>query len=81
MRKSKKRLFLIDTNLFVSAIKKPHMKKRSLDLILEIINNEDIELVANKYLMREINKYSKIFESETVKHIVNGLKDKIKLLI
>lgn len=39
--------FLVDTNVFVAAIKNPGKKAGAIDLILELILNEEICLVGN----------------------------------
>ena len=45
--------FLVDTNIFVAAIKKPEKKTGALDLILEIISNERFRLIGNDLLLLE----------------------------
>ena len=50
--------FLVDTNLFVTAIKNQEKKAGALDLLLELIVNEEIHLVGNDLLLLEFDKYS-----------------------
>ncbi|MCZ7401749.1 MAG: PIN domain-containing protein [Candidatus Methanoperedens sp.] len=74
------RLFLVDANVFIAAIKNPDKKARSLDLIIELVENENISLVGNDLLLLEFGKYSEKFRSETASHLLKRLKDKIKLV-
>src|SRR5450759_799878 len=74
------RQFLVDANVFIAAIKNPDKKGCSLDLILELIENEKICLVGNDLLLLEFGKYSEKFRSETASHLLKKLKDKIKVV-
>ncbi len=56
-RKSVTNRFLIDTNVFIASIKNPDRKTGSLDLILNLIANPDINLMGNDLLMLELSKY------------------------
>ncbi len=69
--------FLVDTNLFVAAIKNPRKKAGALDLLLELISNDEIHLVGNDLLMMEFDKYSDKLKSKTTSHLIKKLKDKI----
>jgi len=69
--------FLVDTNLFVAAIKNPEKKAGALDLLLGLISNEEIHLVGNDLLLVEFAKYSEKFKSNTTSHLIKKLKDKI----
>lgn len=81
MKRSKKNIpaFFPDTNLFVSAIKNPEKKPYSLDLLLELVNNEDLTLIGNKYLFREIEKYQQELESSMARELLSGLKKKMRI--
>jgi predicted nucleic acid-binding protein len=72
--------FLVDANVFIAAIKNPGNKTRSLDLIIELIDNKKISLVGNDLLLLEFEKYSEKFKSETASHLLKRLKDKIKVV-
>jgi predicted nucleic acid-binding protein len=72
--------FLVDANVFIAAIKNPGNKTRSLDLIIELIDNKKISLVGNDLLLLEFEKYSEKFKSETALHLLKRLKDKIKVV-
>jgi len=69
--------FLVDANVFIAA---PDKKARSLDLIIELVENEKIGLVGNDLLLLEFGKYSEKFRSETASHLLKKLKDKIKVV-
>jgi predicted nucleic acid-binding protein len=47
--------FLVDTNLFISAIKK---WTKSTDLLIYLITDPEIELIANDVLLGEYRKFS-----------------------
>jgi len=72
--------FLVDANVFIAAIKNPEKKARSLDLIIELIENEKISLVGNDLLLLEFEKYSEKFKSETASYLLKRLKDKITVV-
>lgn len=44
------RQFLVDTNLFIAAIKNPKKETASLRLLSELINDTSIVLIGNEYL-------------------------------
>ena len=50
--------FLIDTNVFIAAVKKGWTK--TTDLILNLLTNPDFEIIANDVLLAEYEKYSKV---------------------
>ena len=62
--------FLVDTNVFVAAVKNPEKKTGALDLVLELISNEEIRLVGNDLLLLEFDKYSEKFKSENGLHLI-----------
>lgn len=72
--------FLVDTNLFVAAIKNPEKKAGALDLILELISNREIHLVGNDLLLLEFDKYSEKFKSGTTTYLIEKLKDKMEVV-
>ena len=72
--------FLVDANVFIAAIKNPKKEPRSLDLIIELIQNKKICLVGNDLLLLEFGRYSEKFKSETASHLLKKLKDKIKVV-
>ena len=82
MEKSRKgiRAFLLDTNVFIAAVKNPGRETQSLRLILKIIESEDINLVGDEFLIEELVRYAEEFKSETASWILIRLINKIKLI-
>jgi len=74
------RTFLLDTNVFIAAIKYPKKETKTLQLILKIIEREDILLFGDEFLIEEMVKYAEEFKSETASWILSALLDKIKLV-
>ncbi len=81
-KKSEKniRLFLVDTNLFIAAIKNPKKETNSLRLLLELIDNASIRLIGNEFLIMEMEKYAQIFESKRGNKILQKLIDSAELI-
>ena len=69
------RLFLVDTNLFIAAIKNPKKETNSLRLLLELIDDASITLIGNEFLIMEMEKYAQIFESKRGNEILQKLID------
>ncbi len=82
MKNSKKgtQIFLLDTNVFVVAIKAPRKETKTLHLILTIIENEGIRLVGNEFLAEEFVRYAEEFKSETTSAIVGALFNKMEMV-
>ncbi len=74
------RLFLVDTNLFVAAIKEPKKETASLKLLLELTNNPGIMLIGNEFLIMEFEKYAQIFGSKSGKEILQKLINKTEII-
>ena len=72
--------FLLDTNVFIAAIKYPKKETKTLQLILIVIEREDIHLVGDEFLVEEMVRYAEEFKSETASWILSALLDKIKLV-
>jgi predicted nucleic acid-binding protein len=81
MKKLKKdtQRFLLDTNVFIAAIKNPKKETKTLLLIKEIIENENIQLVGDVFIIEEMIKYAEKFQSETSLEILSALLSKIEL--
>ncbi|MEE8402449.1 MAG: PIN domain-containing protein [Candidatus Hydrothermarchaeaceae archaeon] len=81
MRKQAKdtRTFLIDTNVFVSAVKRPR-KGGALNLLLKIIGEPTIHLVGNDLLVEEMLRYAQLLRSETALAIVSTLLTKMEIV-
>jgi predicted nucleic acid-binding protein len=81
-KKSRKniRQFLVDTNLFIAAVKNPKKETKSLKLLLELIDDTNVILIGNEFLIMEMEKYAKVFESDRGKEILHKLIDKMKVI-
>lgn len=73
------RRFLVDTNLFIAAIKNPKKETASLRLLLELIDDASIMLIGNEFLIIEMEKYAQVFESKRGKEILQKLIDKTEV--
>jgi predicted nucleic acid-binding protein len=82
MRRQEKRYlrYLPDTNLFIAAIKTPNRETGSLALLLKLLEDEKIELVADRYLIYELDRYSEVFPSPTSKLLLTLLRSKISTI-
>lgn len=82
MRSSKKdtKLFLLDTNVFIAAIKDPKKETQTLGLILKIIEKEDVLLIGDEFLVEEMIRYAEEFKSETASWILSALLDKMEFV-
>lgn len=82
MKNSKKDtlIFLLDTNVFIAAIKAPKKHTKTLQLILVMIEDEDIHLVGDEFLVEEYIRYAEEFKSETASAILGALLDKMEIV-
>jgi predicted nucleic acid-binding protein len=69
---------LVDTNLFIAAIKNPKKETDSLRLLLELI--DDAALIGNEFLIMEMEKYAQVFESKRGNEILRKLIDKTEII-
>jgi len=74
------RRFLVDTNLFIAAIKNPKNETTTLRLLLELIDNTTIVLIGNEFLIMEMEKYAQIFESKRGKEMLQKLIDRTEVV-
>ncbi|MBI2937993.1 MAG: PIN domain-containing protein [Thaumarchaeota archaeon] len=81
------RRFVIDTNVFVSAIKpfskhirESHKDVNTLSLLIKLIVNEDLELVGNSRLVDEYKRLAEKLDSETSRLILRNLTRKMKIV-
>jgi len=65
------RQFLVDTNLFIAAIKNPKKETASLRLLLELINDTSIVLIGNEFLIMEMKKLWH-FHTKKQKSVLSG---------
>ncbi len=82
MKKLKKdtHRFLLDTNVFIAAIKNPKKETKTLLLIKKIIESENIHLVGDVFLLEEMIKYAEKFQSETSSEILSALISKTEII-
>lgn len=82
MRRSKSitRVFLLDTNVFISAIKEPRRQTGTLSLILHIIEEPSISLVGNALLAEEMTRYAELLKSETAATLLHALIAKMEIV-
>jgi len=67
------RTFLLDTNVFVAAVKPPRRETATLRLVLEFLRREDLALVGNDLWLEEMLRYAEEFRSETASRLVSAL--------
>jgi len=82
MRRSKSvtRIFLLDTNVFISAIKDPRRQTGTLRLILHIIGEPSIGLVGDDLLVEELARYAELLRSETAATLLHALIAKMEIV-
>jgi predicted nucleic acid-binding protein len=82
MRRSKSitRIFFLDTNVFVSAIKDPRRQTATLSLLLRLIEDPNVTLVGNDFLVEEMMRYAQRLGSETAAMIIQGLVAKMEIV-
>jgi predicted nucleic acid-binding protein len=71
---------LLDNSIYVAAIHNPERETKSLQLVLEIIQNKQITIIGNKYLLEEMDKYSRVFSSPTALMLLRALLSKISVI-
>lgn len=74
------RTYLLDTNVFVAAIKDPRRETETLRFILDLIGRDDVELVGNGYWLEEMLRYAEEFRSETAAWLVSLLVGRTRLV-
>jgi len=72
--------FLLDTNVFISAIKKPEKQTNTLRLIIKIIDDHDLKLVGNYLLAHEMLRYAELLKSETAATLLVALLSKMEIV-
>ena len=82
MRRSKSitHTFLLDTNIFISAIKNPRRQTNTLRLVLHIIEEPSISLIGNSLLIEEMVRYAELLRSETAAILLYALIAKMKIV-
>ena len=74
------RAFLLDNNVFVSAIKEPVRETATLRLILKIVRDRKVRLVGNEFLLEGMARYAEAFRSETASLLLFALISKMKVV-
>jgi len=72
--------FLLDSNVFIAAIKDPRRQTETLRLILKIIQDDNIKLVADSLLAEEMLRYAELLRSPTATTIIASLLAKTKIV-
>ena len=70
---------MVDTDRFIATIKNPKKETTSLRLLLDMIDDTTIALIGNEFLIMEMEKYAKVFESMRGKEILQKLMDKMEV--
>jgi predicted nucleic acid-binding protein len=71
---------LLDNNIYVVAIHDPVREIASLKLIIKIIQNKQIKLIGNKFLLEEMSRYSEAFPSPTALMLLRALIVKMEIV-
>jgi len=72
--------FLLDSNVFIAAIKDPEKQTKTLRLIVKIIEDQNIKLIGNSLLVEEMLRYAELLKSQTAAAIVASLLTKTKIV-
>ena len=72
--------FLLDNNVFVSAIRDPSRETDTLRLILALIRDGGVGLVGNEFLAEEMARYAEAFRSETASLLLHALISKMEIV-
>ena len=75
-----RRSILLDTNVFISAVKDPRKQTDTLRLILHLVESEDVRLVGHVLLAEEMVRYAEEFGSETASWMLGALLKKMRLV-
>ncbi|HUS77075.1 MAG TPA: PIN domain-containing protein [Patescibacteria group bacterium] len=72
--------FLLDNNVFIGAIKDPTRETATLRLILRLIQDKEISLTGNEFMLEEVACYAEAFESEMASTRLYALISKIEVV-
>ncbi len=75
-----RRSILLDTNVFIAAVKDPKRQTDTLRLIIHVIESEDIQLAGHEFLVEEMVRYAEEFGSETAAWMLGALLGKMRLV-
>jgi len=71
---------LLDSNVFIAAIKNPRKQTTTLRLLVKIVENPDLTLVADELLLDEMLRYAELLKSQTAAIIVAALLTKTTMV-
>ena len=74
------RTYLLDTNVFVAAVKHLTRETATLRLLLKVLRRDDIALVGNDLWLEEMLRYAEAFRSETASQLVAALIEKTRFV-
>ncbi len=74
------RTFLLDTNVFVAAVKHPRRETATLRILLALLEREDTRLVGNPFWVEEMLRCAEDFHSETAAWLVGALLDRTRVV-
>lgn len=72
--------FLLDSNIFVAAIRNPKKQTHTLKLLLKIIEDPNMELIGDNLLVEEMLRYAELLESQTAASLILGLLSKTRIV-
>lgn len=72
--------FLLDNNVFISAIRDPTKQTDTLKLIMRLMEDTNIRLVGNDLLAEEMLRYAELLKSQTATLIVASLLSKTMIV-
>ena len=73
--------FLLDNNVFISAVKDPKKSTETLRLILRLIEDPQVKLVGSDLLVEEMLRYMELLKSETATTILAALLSKMEIIL
>ena len=72
--------FLLDNNVFIAAIKEPTRATATFRLFFKIIQDRNIRLVGNEFLLEEMARYAEVFKSEMASILLYALISKMNVV-
>lgn len=73
-------IFMIDTNVLIAAMKNPRVEGKALQLVLHMIKREDIRIVGNHHLLKEMFGYAQRFGSKFALDLVWSLLGRMEVI-
>ena len=74
------RTFLLDTNVFVAAVRDPRRETATPRFLLNVLTRDDVALVGDDLWVEEMVRYAEAFRSETASWLVGALVAKARLV-